>query len=51
MHWSIIKQLIIEVHDIDGRLDNIKSILEQQNYRVKVVIMKRTSLFNVIAIS
>tara|TARA_Y100001935_G_scaffold58087_1_gene48650 strand:- start:5607 stop:6401 length:795 start_codon:yes stop_codon:yes gene_type:complete len=54
IHWSIIKQLIIEVHDIDGRLDNIKSILEQQNYRVKVVkeeSMKRTNLFNVIAIS
>ncbi len=54
MHWSIIKQLIIEVHDIGGRLVDIKNILENQNYNVKIVkeeSMKNTNLFNVIAIS
>ena len=54
MHWSIIKQLIIEVHDIEGRLVDIKNILENQNYNVKIVkeeSMKNTNLFNVIAIS
>ncbi len=50
--WKIIKQLIIEVHDIDNRLDTITNILKNQNYNVKIekeTSMKNTRLFNVIA--
>ena len=50
--WKIIKQLIIEVHDIDGRLDTIVNILKKQNYHIDIEkedSMKNTRLFNVIA--
>jgi len=50
--WKIIKQLIIEVHDIDGRLNAIIDILKKQNYNVKIEkedSMKNTRLSNVIA--
>ena len=50
--WGIIKQLIIEVHDIDDRLNTIVNILKNQNYDVEIEkedSMKNTRLFNVIA--
>ena len=53
-HWKVIKQLIIEVHDIDNRLNTIIKILKNQNYDVEIEkedSMKNTRLFNVIATS
>ena len=50
--WKIIKQLIIEVHDINHRLNTIINILKKQNYNVEIEkedSMKNTRLFNVIA--
>jgi len=52
--WKLIKQLIIEVHDIDGRLEVITNILKEKNYSVKIEkeeAMKNTRLYNVIAIT
>ena len=45
-------QLIIEVHDIDGRLDHIIKMLKNKNYTVDVLkeaSLKDTSLYNVYA--
>ena len=50
--WNIIMQLIIEVHDIDGRLDHIVKMLKNKNYTVDVLkeaSLKDTSLYNVYA--
>ena len=35
-HWPKIKQLIIEVHDINERVTNIRTLLEKQHYKVTV---------------
>jgi FkbM family methyltransferase len=32
-HWSSIKQVVMELHDIDGRLQKTKSLLLQQGFR------------------
>jgi FkbM family methyltransferase len=32
-HWSSIKQVVMELHDIDDRLQKIKSLLLQQGFR------------------
>jgi hypothetical protein len=45
-------QLIIEVHDINGRLEYIVKMLKDKQYRVDVVkeaSLKETSLYNVYA--
>lgn len=34
--WPKIKQLVIEVHDIDGRLQQVRSLLQAQGYEVAV---------------
>ena len=50
--WDIIMQLIIEVHDIDGRLDYIIKMLKNKNYVVDVLkeaSLEDTSLYNVYA--
>ena len=50
--WDIIIQLIIEVHDINGRLDYIVNMLKARQYNVEVVkepCLENTSLYNVYA--
>ena len=52
VHWSMIRQIIAEVHDINGRLDYICKMLEQKGYKVSVVnepSMENTALYNVYA--
>ena len=52
LDWDIIMQIIVEVHDINGRLDHIVEILKDRGYRVDVVkepSLKETSLYNVYA--
>ncbi len=34
--WPKIKQLVVEVHDIEGRLQQVQSLLEAQGYEVAV---------------
>jgi amino acid adenylation domain-containing protein/FkbM family methyltransferase len=50
--WPKIRQLVIEVHDIDSRLEQIIYRLEQRGYRVVVdqdTELKDTDLYNVYA--
>jgi len=35
-NWKKIRQIAMEVHDIDGRLDQVKDILEQHGYRIGI---------------
>ena len=50
--WDIIKQIVVEVHDINGSLDYVKKLLNEKNYKVDVIkeaSMQKTSLYNVYA--
>jgi amino acid adenylation domain-containing protein/non-ribosomal peptide synthase protein (TIGR01720 family)/FkbM family methyltransferase len=51
--WSRIKQVVIEVHDHDGRLALISSMLEERGFQLQVEqadSLERTGLYNVYAI-
>ena len=51
-HWPLIGQLVVEVHDIDGRLDRIKDLLEAHGYSCTVdqdALLKGTPLCNLYA--
>jgi amino acid adenylation domain-containing protein/FkbM family methyltransferase len=51
-HWAMLKQIVTEVEDQDGRLQQLTSILEDKGYRVAVDREKslaQTSLYNVYA--
>jgi amino acid adenylation domain-containing protein/FkbM family methyltransferase len=50
--WAKILQIVVEVHDMDGRLDNIKYILQQQGFSLVVEQehnLKQTNLYTVYA--
>lgn len=32
--WSITKQIVLEVHDVEGRVGSVESLLKQQGFRV-----------------
>ena len=52
-HWARIKQLAIEVHDTDGRLDLLTGLLEKKGYQVKVdqdTWLKGTRIYEVYAV-
>jgi hypothetical protein len=34
--WNKISQVVIEAHDIDGRVDHIRSFLSNKGYTLKV---------------
>jgi len=51
--WARIQQLVIEVHDIDGRLEQIANLLERHGYQFTVeqeTALKDIALYNVYAI-
>lgn len=51
-HWNLIRQVAIEVHDVAGRVDTVKSLLERHGLRVTVhqdPKLKATDLRDVIA--
>ena len=48
--WKKIRQLVVEVHDIDGRLSFVAGMLEQRGFQVTVeqdLALRGTELFNV----
>lgn len=48
--WNKIKQIIIEVHDIDGRLAYVSNLLESKGFQITVEqdeILKDTNLYNI----
>ncbi|WP_242046405.1 MULTISPECIES: non-ribosomal peptide synthetase [Calothrix] len=51
--WSKIRQLVVEVHDTNGRLTQLKNLLEQRGYHVIVEqdrLLSQTWLYNVYAV-
>ena len=51
-NWDIIKQLIIEINDIDGRLDYINNKLTGLGYTTRIIqesALKNTKLYNLFA--
>ena len=51
--WGKIKQIVIEIHDIDGRLNKISELLGSKGYEVNVrqeLLLERTNLYNLYAI-
>ena len=51
-HWGIIRQLIIEVHDIDGRLDYINNLLKNKMFKTRIyreASLENTNLHNLVA--
>jgi phthiocerol/phenolphthiocerol synthesis type-I polyketide synthase E len=44
-HWPLIRQLVIEVHDLGGRVQHVRALLERQGFYVTVVqeLLYRTS--------
>ena len=52
--WKKIKQIVVEVHDVDGRLEDVTALLRERGYKVAVqqdAILKNTGLYNVYAVS
>jgi len=51
--WNRIRQVVIEVHDIDGRVDHIRSLLDDKGYKVYVEqdeLYKGSIIFNIYGI-
>ncbi|WP_392532249.1 FkbM family methyltransferase [Nostoc sp. C117] len=52
--WSKIKQIVLEVHDIENRIDKIKTLLESQNFHTIVehnnLLASTHKIFNLYAI-
>ena len=52
IHWPLIKQIILEIHNIDDRLNKIINILKKHDFKLKVEkepSLKETNLFNIYA--
>ncbi len=52
-HWSLIRQVVAEVHDIDGRVDAVTSMLETHGFTTSVKqdpMLKNTGMYDVIAL-
>lgn len=51
-HWPLIGQIVVEVHDINGRLERLKGLLQARGYSCTVsrdALLKGTSLCNLYA--
>ena len=51
-NWKIINQIIVEVHDVDDRLDYVKSMLKDRGFIYKIekeASLKETNLCNIFA--
>ncbi|HSF43045.1 MAG TPA: amino acid adenylation domain-containing protein [Thermoanaerobaculia bacterium] len=52
-HWPRIRQVVVEVHDVSGRLAEVTGMLESRGFRVAVeqdAALRRTRLHNVFAV-
>jgi CRISPR/Cas system-associated exonuclease Cas4 (RecB family) len=53
-HWKKIKQIVIEVHDTEGRLANITHLLKRQGYKVVAEqdnLYKASNIYNLYAVA
>ena len=51
--WSKIRQIVVEVHDIAGRLESIENLLRSRGYDLTVEqdeLLKKTGLYNIYAV-
>lgn len=51
--WSKIRQIVVEVHDIDGHLREITELLKQHDYSVTIeqdTILRETGIYNLYAV-
>ena len=51
--WGKIRQLVIEVHNIDGRLEEIKNLVKMYGYQVRVAqekVLRNTDLYMTYAV-
>jgi nonribosomal peptide synthetase DhbF len=51
-HWPLIRQLVVEVHDVDGRLERVLTLLRGLGYEVTCAqdqLLDNTALYNVYA--
>ncbi len=51
--WQKIRQIVVEVHDIDGRLERITALLRGHGYQLTVeqdAMLKDTGLYNIYAV-
>jgi acyl carrier protein len=52
-HWPIVGQIVMEVHDLDGRLERIVQLLEERGFRVAVEqdeLLRGSVLYNLFAV-
>ncbi|MGB3189383.1 MAG: amino acid adenylation domain-containing protein, partial [Limnoraphis sp.] len=51
--WQKIRQIVVEVHDIDGRLEAMTELLENHGYQMVIeqdTLLKDTGLYNIYAV-
>jgi amino acid adenylation domain-containing protein/non-ribosomal peptide synthase protein (TIGR01720 family)/FkbM family methyltransferase len=51
--WAKIRQIVVEVHDIDGRMDRVKELLERHGFDLTIEqeeMLTNTRLFDVYAV-
>lgn len=52
-HWPLIRQLVVEVHDLEGRVAEVRLLLENHGYEVTVEqddLYESSNIFNLYAI-
>ncbi len=52
-HWKLIRQIVIEVHDLEGRLEQIERLLQERGFQVVIEqdpLLKGSVLYNLFAI-
>jgi FkbM family methyltransferase len=53
-HWPLIRQIVMEVHDLDGRLAAVRRLLADRGYRVHTVqdpLYRGSEMYNLFAVS
>ncbi|WP_293151942.1 non-ribosomal peptide synthetase [Okeania sp. SIO2C9] len=51
--WSKIQQIVVEVHDINGRLTAVEGLLKAQGYQLKIqqeTFLEKTQIYNIYAL-
>ena len=51
-HWKIIKQIVVEIHDVNDRYHAISQLLQKEGFKLKTIkeeSLKNTNLFNIYA--
>lgn len=49
-HWGLVQHIVVEVHDIDGRLNRVRHLLEDAGFRLVVeqdVLLRATNIVSV----